>query len=228
MVAARQPAKSAAASRPPGRDAARTRERILRAAVREFATHGYSGGRIEAIARRSDVAKGLVFHHFASKEGLYLAVMERIYESLRRRQNETQLEGLGPVEGMRRLVIDTFRGFREMPEIIRLMNEENLHRARHIKGSRAIPALYNPLVAAIERLVAAGRDQGLFRTDVDPVAFYVALSGLGYFYMANRHTLGAVLQVDLTEPARIAAYEEMIADMAVAYLLGTVRGSPFA
>ncbi|MGE0716962.1 MAG: TetR/AcrR family transcriptional regulator [Alphaproteobacteria bacterium] len=225
-MAARQPASRSKArpagavpARAPQRDAARTRERILRAAVREFAAQGYAGGRIEAIARRSTVAKGLVFHHFGCKEGLYLAVMERIYASLRRRQDETRLEGLGPVEAMRRLVIDTFRGFREMPEIIRLMNEENLHRARHIRASQAIPALYNPLVGAIERLLAAGRAQGLFRADVDPIAYYVALSGLGYFYMSNRHTLGTALQVDLVDPARLTAYEEMIADMAVGYLL---------
>ena len=202
------------------RDPIRTREKILKAAVREFAQRGYAGGRIEGIARRSGVAKGLVFHYFGSKEGLYVAVQERMYESLRRRQDETQLGGLGPVEGMRRLVIDTFRGFREMPEIIRLMNEENLHQARHIRGARAIPALYNPLVAAIEGLITAGRAQGLFRADVDPVGFYIALSGLGYFYMSNRYTLGTVLQVDLGDEARIAAYEEMIADMVVAYLQG--------
>lgn len=228
-MATRQRPKSAkpepgAAARQP-RDAVRTREKILNAGLREFAANGYSGASVEAIARRSGVAKGLVFHHFGTKEGLYLAVQMRMYERLRRRQNETQLEGLGPVEGMRRLVIDTFRGFREMPWIIRLMNEENLHRARHIRGAEAIPALYNPLLAAIERLVAAGREQGLFRADVEPVGFYVALSGLGYFYQSNRYTLGTVLQVDLGEEARIAAYEELIADMVLAYLQG--GGAPF-
>ncbi|WP_374447715.1 TetR/AcrR family transcriptional regulator [Stella sp.] len=223
-MATRQRPKSAPVRT--GRDPARAREKILNAALREFAANGYSGGRIEAIARRSGVAKGLVFHHFGNKEGLYLAVQQRMYESLRQRQNETQLEGLGPVEGMRRLVVDTFRGFREMPWIIRLMNEENLHRARHIRGAKGIPALYNPLLAAIERLVAAGREQGVFRTDVEPVGFYVALSGLGYFYQSNRYTLGTVLQVDLGEEARIAAYETLIADMVVAYLQGGAAAFP--
>lgn len=215
-------------AKPTGRDPARTRQKILNAALREFAASGYSGAGVEAIARRSGVAKGLVFHHFGTKEGLYVAVQERMYESLRRRQNETQLEGLGPVEGMRRLVIDTFRGFREMPWIIRLMNEENLHRARHIRGAKAIPALYNPLLAAIEGLVAAGREQGLFRADVEPVGFYVALSGLGYFYQSNRYTLGTVLQVDLGDEARIAAYETLIADMVLAYLQGGAAPFPVA
>ncbi|WP_170221588.1 TetR/AcrR family transcriptional regulator [Allostella humosa] len=227
-LAAEKPAAAKPATRKAanGRDPAATRERILRAALREFAQRGYAGGRVEGIAKRSGVAKGLVFHYFGTKEGLYLAVQQRIYENLRRRQDETQLAGLGPVEGMRKLVIDTFRGFREMPEIIRLMNEENLHQARNIRGAHAIPALYNPLVAAIERLIAAGREEGLFRAEIDPVAFYIALSGLGYFYMSNRYTLGTVLQVDLEDAGRIAAYEEMIADMVVAYLQGGAATLP--
>lgn len=56
------------------------------------------------------------------------------------------------------------------------------------------------------------------RDGVDPVALYVALSGLGYFYCANRWTLGAAFAGDLFAPPRIAGYEAMIGDMVVAYL----------
>jgi TetR/AcrR family transcriptional regulator len=195
------------------------REKILAIAVEEFAAKGYAGANISGIAERCGVAKALVFHHFASKEGLYVAALERVYESLRHRQNETELRDLDPVEGMRRLVIDTFRGFREKPEIVALLNEENLYRGEHVRRSKLVPSLYNPLVSAIERLLELGRQKGVFRRDVDPVALYIALSGLGYFYCSNRHTLGAVFQVDLFEPENIEGYETMIADMVIAYLL---------
>lgn len=200
------------------RDPFRARAAILAAAVREFAAHGYAGAKLEAIASQAEVTKGLVFHHFRSKEALYVAVMERIYAELRRRQDETALVGLGPVEGIRRLAVDTFRSFRNAPEIVAMMNEENLHRARHISGSAAVPALYNPLMAEITRLLEEGRAAGVFRSGVDPVAFYIALSGLGYFYCSNRHTLGVVFGADLFEHRRIEIYEALIADMAVAYL----------
>jgi TetR/AcrR family transcriptional regulator len=195
------------------------REKILAVAVEEFAHKGYAGANISGIAERCGVAKALVFHHFSSKETLYGAALERIYEVLRQRQNETELRDLDPVEGMRRLVIDTFRIFRERPEIVALLNEENLHRGQHVRGSKRVPSLYNPLIDAIERLLEQGHKKGIFRRDVDPVALYIALSGLGYFYCSNRHTLGAVFQVELFEPARIERYEAMIADMIIAYLL---------
>jgi TetR/AcrR family transcriptional regulator len=99
-----------------------------------------------------------------------------------------------------------------------MMNEENLHKARNIEGSTAIPALYNSLIAEIRRLLAEGITAGVFRADADPVAFYIAISGLGYFYCSNRHTLGTVFKVNLFDRNRIAAYKELIADMAVSYL----------
>jgi len=201
-----------------GRDPVRTRARILAAAEREFSTRGYAGAKLEAIARRAKVTKGLVFHYFRSKQALFTAVMEQIYQQLRQRQNETALAGLAPEAGIRRLAIDTFRSFREAPEIVAMMNEENLHRAHHIAGSAIIPALYNPLINEITRLLAEGEATGIFRTGVDPVAFYIALSGLGYFYCSNRYTLGTVFRCDLFEPGRVAVYETQIADMAVAYL----------
>jgi AcrR family transcriptional regulator len=54
--------------------------RILEAALEEFARRGYEAASTNAIAARAQVAKGLVFHHFASKEGLLEAVFQRAME----------------------------------------------------------------------------------------------------------------------------------------------------
>jgi TetR/AcrR family transcriptional regulator len=203
-----------------------TRDRILSAAVREFSAKGLAGARMEAIARRARVAKGLLFHHFGSKEGLWIAALERIYATLRAGQDEAGLRALGPMEGMRRLVRDTFRLFREHPEIVALMREENLYRARHVKASPNIRSLYNALFAAIRRLLEAGRAEGVFRADVDTTALYIALSGLGYFYCSNRWTLSAAFAGDLFQEERLAAYEAMIGDMVVAYLCSGIHAVP--
>jgi AcrR family transcriptional regulator len=64
------------------RDASERRERIIEAAMRHFAEHGYRGGRVEDIAAEVGVAKGTVFLDFASKEGLFLAAYERAVSSL--------------------------------------------------------------------------------------------------------------------------------------------------
>ena len=49
------------------------RVRILDAAMRHFAERGYHATRIEDIATELAIAKGSVFQHFGSKEGLFLA-----------------------------------------------------------------------------------------------------------------------------------------------------------
>ncbi len=58
------------------RDAERTRRRILDAARREFGIKGFDGARVEAIARRARVNKGLIFYYFQSKDELFRVLSE--------------------------------------------------------------------------------------------------------------------------------------------------------
>ena len=57
------------------RDPVRTRERILRAARREFVAKGFAGARVDAIARAAAVNKRMLYHYFDNKEGLYRATL---------------------------------------------------------------------------------------------------------------------------------------------------------
>jgi AcrR family transcriptional regulator len=58
------------------------RDQIVEVAMRHFAEHGYRGARVEDIAAEVGVAKGTVFLHFGSKEGLFLAAFERAVREL--------------------------------------------------------------------------------------------------------------------------------------------------
>jgi len=58
------------------RDRERTRGSILDAAAHEFVEHGFDGTALADIARRARVSKQLILHHFASKEGLFHAVLD--------------------------------------------------------------------------------------------------------------------------------------------------------
>ena len=59
------------------RNPERTRERILSAALKEFAAHGFAGARVDAIARRAAINKRMLYHYFGDKEGLFKAVLRR-------------------------------------------------------------------------------------------------------------------------------------------------------
>ena len=53
------------------------RDQIVEVAMRHFAEHGYRGARVEDIASEVGIAKGTVFLHFGSKEGLFLAAYQQ-------------------------------------------------------------------------------------------------------------------------------------------------------
>ncbi|MEX2208218.1 MAG: TetR/AcrR family transcriptional regulator [Myxococcota bacterium] len=52
------------------------RDALLRAALDEFCERGYDAASINRILSASGVSKGQLYHHFATKEGLYLALVE--------------------------------------------------------------------------------------------------------------------------------------------------------
>ena len=51
---------------------------ILRAARAAFGKRGFAATTIDSIAEDCGIAKGAVYHHFASKEALFTAVMEAV------------------------------------------------------------------------------------------------------------------------------------------------------
>ena len=57
------------------RDAEATRARILSAAVTEFAAHGYSGGRVDRIAKDAESNVRMIYAYFGNKSGLFDAAL---------------------------------------------------------------------------------------------------------------------------------------------------------
>ena len=58
-----------------------TREKILSAALKEFGTNGYAGSSLNNICN-TGIAKGLLYHNYASKDALYLACVKHCFQSL--------------------------------------------------------------------------------------------------------------------------------------------------
>jgi TetR/AcrR family transcriptional regulator len=200
------------------RDPALSRQLILSAAQDEFAAYGLNGARIDRIARRAGAGKNLIYHYFGSKERLYLDVLESIYRQMREDQDDVALQALPPLEGMRKLVANTFDHFVRAPALIRLMSIENIHFARHLKKSRTVKPLYAPLLQTIRALLARGQASGVFRKNVDPVDLYISMSGLAYFYLSNRHSLAWIFDQPLDAPERLQQRQAHVVDVILGYL----------
>lgn len=203
-----------AAKARPTRDAAATRERILKAAKLEFAKKGLAGARVDEIAARAEINKRMLYVYFGNKEDLFLAVLEEAYADIRRAETKLKLEHLGPVEALIKLVRFTWSYYRKHPEFLRLINSENLHRARHLKRSDRIKEMHSPFIKMIGDLLERGVADGAFRPGVDPNQLYISIAALGYYYLTNRFTLSVIYGRNLgAAPAldeRLAAIEDMV------------------
>ncbi|MBY4800177.1 TetR family transcriptional regulator [Burkholderia cepacia] len=201
------------------RDPEGTRRRILMAAAEEFASGGLFGARVDQIARRAETNERMLYYYFGSKEQLFTAVLEHAFSALTEAERVLDLDGVAPVEAVTRLAHFVWDYYRDHPELLRLINNENLHEARYLHKSMRIREMMSPIVAKLGNVLTRGQKAGLFRTDVDPLRFYVTLSGLGYYIVSNRFTLAATLGRDFTDTDERAEMVRMNTELLLAYLL---------
>ena len=200
------------------RNGSLTRMKIIETASAEFVEKGYAGARVDEIVKKANISKNLLYHHFGSKEKLFIRVLEYNYTQLRAHQMDIHIQGMSPVDGMRNLINATFQYFVDHPEIISLLNTENLHKAIHIKQSERILSMYHPVIDMIKELLWRGTKDGIFRTGVDAIDLYISIVALVYYYMSNRYTLSSIFNIDLTETARVRQRNDHVVDMLINYL----------
>ena len=179
------------------RDADRSQGTILAAARHEFAEYGLGGARMDRIAERANLNKRLIYYYFADKEALFQAVLEQAYRDIREQERGLNLLDVAPAEALRRLVEFTWTYYLAHPEFLTLLNSANLHRARHLQGSKQAREMNSPLIEMLAEILERGRKDGSFRGGVDPLQLYVSIAGLSYFYLSNNHTLSAIFGHDL-------------------------------
>lgn len=210
-AAAKRPARiTPAANEEKLRDADRSQAVILAAAREEFAEFGLGGARMDRIAERAGVNKRLIYYYFEDKERLFQAVLEQSYRDIRQAEQQLNLLELQPAQALARLVEFTWDYYLAHPEFITLLNSANLHKARHLQGSRRARELNSPLIEMLAGILERGRKDGSFRGGVDPLQLYISIAGLAYFYLSNNHTLSAIFGRDLMS-AR--ARQERVAHM---------------
>ena len=189
------------------------------AAAEEFASGGLFGARVDQIARRAETNERMLYYYFGSKEQLFTAVLEHAFSALTEAERVLDLDGVAPVEAVTRLAHFVWDYYRDHPELLRLINNENLHEARYLHKSTRIRELMSPIVAKLGNVLMRGQKAGLFRAGVDPLRFYVTLSGLGYYIVSNRFTLAATLGRDYSEADERAEMVRMNTEVLLAYLL---------
>jgi AcrR family transcriptional regulator len=186
---------------------------ILKVATDEFAARGLSGARIDEIARKTKASKRMIYYYFGDKEGLYQAVLERVYSSLRENEDKLRVEDLDPVEGLALLVQATFEAHAATPIFIRLVMIENIHNAEYLRRSEIIPRLNRSIIDKLEDVCRRGTAAGLFRPSVDPLMLHWLISSPSFYNVSNRATFSTSFGEELYSPERQKQLKNCVIDM---------------
>lgn len=180
------------------RNSETTRASLLEAATAEFAQHGFEGARVDRIVRQAGCNMRMLYHYFASKEKLYIQVLESVYRDIRDKENQLDLAILEPCQALRKLVGFTWDHFYANQVFIDIARNENLLGGRFIQQSSEIAKMSSPLITQIAETIDNGLKQHVFRHSVDPLQLYVSIVALSSHHRSNAYTLSATFQTDLT------------------------------
>jgi len=142
-----------------------TRAQIITAAIKDFAQNGYDGTGVAEICRSAGISKGAFYHHFASKETLYLELLDdwltSIDEELQsiRKRSDSTLDAL--IE-----MTQVFRGvFESSPVKVPVFLEFLTRAARQPRLRRAALEPYRRYQRYFAEIIEQGVREGTIRSD---------------------------------------------------------------
>jgi AcrR family transcriptional regulator len=199
------------------------RARIIKAAMDEFASRGFKGASMDAIAARTHTTRAMINYYFGGKEQVYLAVLEQVYGEIRHAESLLDLEHLGPVDAIRRIIEFTFDYYLSHQYFVRIVVAENQAKGRHFRKSKAMRTLNRPIIDMLARVIARGQAEGTFRPDLDPVEVHMAIAALGMFNVTNQYTFGAIFQREMGTKGDVRRRREIVGEVILSYLMNIER-----
>ncbi|BBO68883.1 hypothetical protein DSCA_28130 [Desulfosarcina alkanivorans] len=113
-------------------------QRILDAAVAEFAANGFPGANINVIAKKAGISIGAMYKYFASKEDLFLTIIERAHSLLEGVLDDIERAPGGIFLKIEKMVRAAQRYARDYPQLhqiyLDLTSEGLSHLSRKLSG----------------------------------------------------------------------------------------------
>jgi AcrR family transcriptional regulator len=145
-----------------------TRQRIIGEATRIFARKGFYGASIAQLAQAAGITKGAIYHHFADKEALFLAVIEQVrsdwergvaHDVMRTPDARSRLQVL--FDNHTRLIGENEAMCLIMTSLVSEMAELSPTLAAAVKG------LYDAFAVFITQIIKKGQAAGQLRSDIE-------------------------------------------------------------
>src|SRR3954470_1756932 len=198
---------------PPSERSAETRQRILDAALREFAAHGLVGARTETIASAAGVNKALLYYYFESKDKLYAAALEMIAERVRDISMAVFLRDASPGERVLRSAISHFDRILAQQEFQSLMQQEmiRLHKGEPGILPILVKRVFEPVMIMFQSMVREGVASGEL-IDADWMQMQLSALGANVMYFLSAPVRRIVWGEEPLSPQALSQRRKLLLD----------------
>jgi len=184
--------------------------RILSAAASLFSESGYDAVSMNAIAERAGVSKANIFHHFSSKESLYLAVIRAACQDAGERLGELGDERGPFAQRFASYAATMLTDMLDHDQIQRLILRELLVDGER-RGKEFAEKVFGENFARFVGILRQGQLKGHLRADLDPAMMATLLIAANVFFFEARDVLKHFRDVSFAgDPVR---YSAMLVDI---------------
>lgn len=149
-----------------------SREPILDSATEVFMEYGFSGARVDEIARRARANKAMIYYHFGSKQALYRAVLLRLLRDLLDEVQRLKSTEAAPGEKLKAAYTRMAHHFESKRALPHVLLREILAGGigMDAEASRALASIFGFVAETLRE----GVEKGLFRP-VHPLVFHLSM-----------------------------------------------------
>jgi len=186
---------------------------ILNVAETLFANKGFSAVSINEVAQASKVSKANIFHHFKSKEALYLAVLRqacnRSAVALDFTNNEASHD---PLEKMRHFFSSHLNTLLSESLSTQLIQRELMENSEH-RGKQLAEEVFADSFSKVQLLVREAQAHHIVRQSIDPSLLAFLLLGANVIFFEAHTMLKHLSGVDFAESPEI--YSSTVFDLLI-------------
>ena len=185
-----------------------TKNQLLSAAVIEFSERGYDGVTIREIEEKAEVNRGLLKYHFGDKEGIWKAVVERLFDAVADYLDASVefARDMSPKEQLAFRIRNFVRFSALHPELNRMMIQEGKHDSWRV--AFIVDAFLKKRVIELQAMV----DAGINMSKEDYVHWYYLYIGGGALAFSLAPEARRLFGVDVTQDAFISRHAQMMID----------------
>jgi TetR/AcrR family transcriptional regulator len=201
-----------------------TKEKIVAAAIEDFAEKGKHGSTMDEIAKKAKVNKAMLYYFFSTKENIYIqtvsfilkTVIVDMFEKFRKKLQEIK----NPVEIIKLIVKIHLKSFSENMNHTKILLEALIHNPDEVKK-----AAENLKIAHFstgeekkgnKKLIEVfemGIKNGFFR-NINPTQTMISIMGMILIYFISKPISQAMLDIDVkNEKSFLEDREESIIDL---------------